>query len=231
MTDASAAMFDWDRMAERFRVVRWDARGHGDSDGEPIPDIYRWDRMGHDVVALADALDIETFVLGGVSMGAATALHVAVDEADRVDGLILALPPTGYETRAGQGDLYRAGADLIEAEGFDAYVALIDEAPIPEILTGLEDVYRFVPAVAPELLPSVLRGAADSDLPEPIAVSTIGIPTLILAWDTDPGHPLSTAQRLDELIPNSTLVVADQLADVGTWTDHVISHVNRAAHG
>ena len=69
------------------------------------------------------------------------------------------------------------------------------------------------------LMPSVLRGAASSDLPAPEQLATIRTPTLLLAWDGDPGHPVSSAERLHELIPGSTLHVARTPSELQTWDD------------
>ncbi len=69
------------------------------------------------------------------------------------------------------------------------------------------------------LLPSLLRGAASSDLPAPEQIAAIRTPTLLLAWDGDPGHPVSTAERLHELIPDSALHVARTPAELRTWSD------------
>lgn len=51
---------------------------------------------------------------------------------------------------------------------------------------------------------------------------TLTHPTLILAWDTDPLHPVSTAERLAEIIPDSTLHVARTVDEVRTWTQRTI---------
>ena len=67
------------------------------------------------------------------------------------------------------------------------------------------------------LLPTVLRGAASSDLPDPDAIAGIGRPALVLAWDGDPGHPVATAERLRELIPGSALHVARTPGELATW--------------
>ncbi len=222
-------MLDWDRLAQHHQVVRWDARGHGESGGTDDPADYRWDNLGHDLLALTDALGIGSFVAGGVSMGAATALHAAVDAPDRVTGLVLVLPPTAYETRAAQADEYTLGADLVEARGVQAYVQRQSEEPVPEILAPIADVYHSPPKIADELLPAALRGAGSSDLPARELVRAITAPTLVLAWDTDPGHPLSTAEELVELIPQAELEVAGQLADVVAWTDRVEGFLDRVS--
>ena len=57
------------------------------------------------------------------------------------------------------------------------------------------------------------------------------MPTLVLAWGTDPGHPLSTAEDLVELIPGAELEVAGQLADVVSWTDRVEEFLDRRRAG
>ena len=69
------------------------------------------------------------------------------------------------------------------------------------------------------LLPTVLRGAAASDLPTPDAIAAIRRPTLILAWDGDPGHPVATAERLHDLIPDSALSVARTPGELRSWGD------------
>jgi hypothetical protein len=44
------------------------------------------------------------------------------------------------------------------------------------------------------------------------------MPALILAWEDDPGHPLSSAEEFARLLPNSRLVIAKNMDDVLTWT-------------
>lgn len=227
--DQSFGMFRWSRLADRYRIVRWDARGHGQSGGEPDPADYRWDNLGRDLIALADALGVERFVAGGVSMGAATALNAAVLAPERVIALVLVLAPTAYETRAAQAAKYRAGADVVERHGTAAYVERMKQEPVPEILSEFADLYHATPNVSEQLLPAALRGAAESDLPSPDAVRAISAPALLLAWETDPGHPLSTSERLAELLPNAELHVAHQLRDVATWTDRVEAFLARLA--
>ena len=136
---------------------------------------------------------------------------------ERFDRLVLVIPPTAWETRAAQAEIYTLGADLAEREGKAAWLAAAAEAPRPAIFADL-------PAVPPaadipdELLPSVIRGAAASDLPSPDAIAALEHPTLLLAWAGDPGHPESTADRLHQLLPNSERRVARQLKDLSGWS-------------
>lgn len=57
-----------------------------------------------------------------------------------------------------------------------------------------------------------------SDLPEPAKLAALSHPTLILAWDIDPLHSVSTAERLAQLIPDSTMHIPGSVDDVKTWT-------------
>lgn len=221
-------MLGWDRLAAHHRVVRWDARGHGQSSGTDVPDDYDWENLGRDVLALADELGIGSFTVGGASMGAATALHAAVLAPERVTGLVLALPPTAWETRAAQGDEYVSGADLVEQQGPAAYIERHKSQPVPPILEPIAEAYLdFKPAISDALLPAALRGAGASDLPSPEQVRAIGVPALLLAWAGDEGHPLATAEKLAELLPNAELSVSGELMDLLSWTDQVETFLDR----
>jgi len=94
------------------------------------------------------------------------------------------------------------------------------EALRPAIFADLPPM-PFVADIPEELLPFVLRGAAASDLPAPDEIATIDRPALILAWDGDPGHPVSTAERLAGLLPRAELHVATRLRDVLNWPTQV----------
>jgi pimeloyl-ACP methyl ester carboxylesterase len=217
-------MFDWARIAASHRLVRWDARGHGQSTGTDVPADYHWDELAQDLLTLADALHVGRFVAGGVSMGAATALHTAVAAPERVAGMLLVLPPTAWETR--EEAEYAGAAAMVEAQGVQAYVDEWNSRPVPAILEPIKEIYSFTPAVPEHLFPSALRGASQSDLPPKETVGAIAAPTLMLAWTTDDGHPLSTAEALHDLLPDSTLHVANDLADIGPWTDEVITFLD-----
>lgn len=223
------AFINWARLARKYRVIRWDARGHGQSSGRAVPDDYRWDNLAQDLLGLADALGVERFVAGGASMGAATALHAATMAPARVIALVLVLAPTAWESREAQADLYRATAVLVERLGLDSYLEQMSTFPAPDILGDFADRYPPPPDVSEQLYPSVCRGAAASDLPTQDAVRALSMPALVLPWVTDPGHPLSTSERLVALLPDVQVHVAHQLQDIGTWTARIDSFLEPIA--
>lgn len=202
------------------RVVRYDARGHGRSGGEKNETNYAWPNLARDLLALLDVLGVAGPVGGvGSSMGTATLLHAVLLAPDRFDRLVLACPPTAWARRTAQAGVYRAGALFVERNGKDAFVRGTRVQPRPAVLAGSP---RGPVDIDEALLPYVLRGAASSDLPTPERIAEIRRPTLLLAWEGDPGHPVSTVERLHELIPGSALHVARTPAELRTWGDRTL---------
>jgi 3-oxoadipate enol-lactonase len=199
------------------RLVRYDARGHGRSGGELVESDYAWPNLAQDLLAFLDVLGADGPVSAiGASMGTATLLHALVAAPSRFDRVVLTCPPTAWETRAAQADAYRTGAQFAEDNGKDAYIARAMSMPRPPVLAQLPDSSR-IPDIEESLLPTVLRGAASSNVPPPEQIAQLRLPVLVLAWDGDPGHPVSTAQRLQELIPGAQLHVSTTPEDLGTW--------------
>jgi pimeloyl-ACP methyl ester carboxylesterase len=213
-----SGMFDWSPVARDRRLIRYDARGHGQSTGGADPEEYTWPNLGRDLLGLLDVV-CDGKPVGGIgsSMGTATLLWAAVTEPGRFDRLVLTTPPTAGQVRAAHVTTYRSGADLIEREGLAAYEEAT-AAPPPAVLSDLGDA-RTALAVSESLLPSVLRGAARSDLPANIELRALRIPVLVLAWSGDPGHPLSTARRLADVIPDAELQIADTPAQLRRWPE------------
>ncbi len=208
------------------RLLRYDARGHGRSTGRKVAEDYVWANLADDLLRLLDHWFPGERVHGvGPSMGAATLLHAASREPDRFAGLTLMVPPTAWETRAAQAGNYRRDAALIESEGVEAFLASTRGGTPPPATAGAPET---VPDVADALLPSLLRGAALSDLPAPGDIARIDAPTTILAWIEDPGHPLSTAQALVALLPQATLSVAHGPAELETWPQVLAQDVAQA---
>jgi pimeloyl-ACP methyl ester carboxylesterase len=219
--DDATDAFDVDRLVRAgHRVVRFDARGHGLSGGEKVESDYAWPNLARDLLALLDALGVDRPVNGvGASMGTATLLHAVTSEPDRFDRLVLICPPTAWASRAAQNGVYRAGALFVERNGKDAFVRGMRVQPRPPVLA---EVPESPIDIDEALLPIVMRGAASSDLPSPDAIGEIRTPTLILAWDGDPGHPVDTAERLHDLIPGSVLHVARTPEELRSWRDRTV---------
>ncbi|MGE0881860.1 MAG: alpha/beta fold hydrolase [Acidimicrobiia bacterium] len=210
-------------------LVRYDARGHGESESTPDLEGYSWRELALDQLALADALGIDTYICGGASMGCGTALHVAVAAPERVRGLILVIPPTGWETRAAQAGQWMDFADIIESTGVEDMIAARSQLPQPDPYEGdesrRETAAKHTRAWDPKRLAHVMRGATRANFPDREAVASITAPVLILAWTGDPVHPVSSAEELHRLLPHAAMHVASTAADLEAWTDHAAGFI------
>lgn len=229
--EADFSPLDFERMAKHRTIVRYDARGHGESGELNDPAAGNWSELALDQVALIDHLGLDRVALGGASMGAATALHSALSLGERVERLVLVIPPTAWETRQAQIDQYETMASIVDARGVEPLVAGIRTAPIPDPFSdGEEWIERRIDslrATDPKRLAAVFRGAGKADLPSPAQLRAIQAPTLVLAWTGDPGHPVSTAERLAELLPDAEVSIASTRADFDAWTDAVDAFLAR----
>ena len=216
--DTEQGLFNWAAATEVATVVRYDTRGHGTAPGAYFYRSYRWPALVDDMLRAAGD---GPFVAGGAAMGCAVSLFAALAAPRRVQALVLALPPPAWEARATAAERHELDARRVEAGGLPAFVDVLRAAPDPPVLAGHDHVkevsLRHVTTMDEELLPAILRGAAASDLPSRRDVRTIIVPTLILAWDGDPAHPLSTAEELADLMVQAELRVADDLDQVRAW--------------
>ncbi|HEY0491287.1 MAG TPA: alpha/beta hydrolase [Telluria sp.] len=207
--------FEWNKMPDGVRLIRYDARGHGHSGPAHGDGAYQWRCQAADLLAVADTMDAPGFIAGGMSMGCASAIHAAVLAPGRIRGLVLAMPPMIWENRADQRQLYQRIAE----RGIDA-----DARAIAKLMS--RDMARTLPpwlldpghaasmaiglrAIDPNTIPDMFRGAALSDLPPRAALAVLAdIPTLILGWSGDSTHPVESGEELHRMLPCSELHIA-----------------------
>jgi pimeloyl-ACP methyl ester carboxylesterase len=216
--DDAWKLYDWSALvAAGRRLVRYDARGHGQSTGRPEYADYTWQHLAGDLLALLDRVaGAEAVDVMGASMGCGTLLHAAVRRPERFRRLVLIIPPTAWETRHAVAAASREAADFVESHGLAAYLDTVKDLPLPPVQAQSPGTQP-PPAISEELYPHVMRGAAATDLPDPDALRAVRHETLILTWEQDPGHPVTTAQKLNELLPNTRLHISADYADVATW--------------
>lgn len=228
-------LFAWQNVTEVAQLIRYDARGHGQSTASYQVTDYRWSQLAQDLLGVADAQGIDRFVAGGASMGSAAALFAALREPTRIDRLILAIPPTAWEKRRAQAEIYELFAQVTEQQGLSGLVEFFRQQPRVGFLhteypERREISLRHTAQMNETALPYIFRGAGVSDLPTPATLRQINQPTLILAWAEDSGHPISTAEQLAELLPHSTLHVAHRLADIHQWPTLVYDFLKNDGH-
>jgi pimeloyl-ACP methyl ester carboxylesterase len=233
LQEDAAALLDWKALAGSARLLRYDARGHGRSEATLDARDYRWPELARDLLALSEATSSRRPVLGGLSMGCATALHAAAASPRHAAGLVLVAPPTGWDTRPRQSRLYRMLATAIGRVGLGPLRCAGRLGGLAGGQTHLARLRRSVTAslgrADARAVVAALRGAADSDLPAPSILNSVRAPALVLAWRGDPAHPLSTAETLSEALPRAELRVARNLDDVRSWSEAIREFLKRLA--
>jgi pimeloyl-ACP methyl ester carboxylesterase len=219
------------------RVIAYDARGHGRSLPAPAPEAYTYEDLGSDLLAVLDAYGVDRAVLAGSSMGAHTALWLALRHPERVGGLVVITPAYDPATNDDPDRLARwdALADGLRDGGVEGFLRAYGPPDVPERLQGtVERVIRQRLALHehPEAVADALSTVPRSrpfDRVEDLAA--ISAPTVVVASgdEADPGHPEAIGEAYAAAIPGSQLL-RDQpghspLAWQGSQVSQVIAGV------
>jgi 3-oxoadipate enol-lactonase len=218
---------------EGHRTIAYDARGHGDSSPAPNPGGYTYEDLGLDLIAVLDRLGIDRAVLAGASMGAHTALWLALHEPGRVDGVVVITP--GYDP-ATQDDPRRlerwdALADGLEHGGVEGFIAAYGTPEVPDrwketvlkVIRQRMSLHRHPEAVA-QALRIVPRSRPFGELGE---LKALELPVTVVASadEPDPGHPQALAEAYAAAIPGARLVTDEPGKSPIAWQGSQLSKV------
>ncbi len=189
--------------AERFRVLRYDSRGHGQSAVPPGP--YRIEHLGRDVVGLLDALGLERVRFCGLSKGGMVGMWLATNAPERVERLALCNTSAYF----GQPETWNARIEAVRASGMGAVVPQVIErwltsgfrARAPEVV---EKVRRMLLATPPEGYAACCAAIRDMDQRDSIAA--IRTPTLVVVGSRDPATPPEHGRQIAERIRGARVV-------------------------
>jgi pimeloyl-ACP methyl ester carboxylesterase len=214
-------------------VVAYDARGHGASDPAPDPGAYGYGDLAADLLGVLDDAGFERAVLAGASMGAHTAVRLALEHPERVAGLVVVTP--AYDPEDWPGDLARwdALSDGLRTGGVDGFVAAYGESDPPTLerwKVTLQTVLRqrLGAHEHQDALADALKAVPRS---RPFAareqLQDIACPTVVVADrdEPDPGHPLAVGELYASLIPGARLVVEDEGSSPIAWQGGQLSRV------
>jgi 3-oxoadipate enol-lactonase len=190
-------------LTARFRVLRYDTRGHGQSGLSPAP--YQVDRLGRDVLALLDGLKISTAMFCGLSMGGMTGMWLGVHAPQRFTRLVLC----NTAAKIGTPEVWNTRIAAVEEGGMAVIVPGVIQRWFTEGFVKAQPV--MVERISVQLLatkPKGYCGACEAvrDMDQRGSIGAIRIPTLVIAGTHDLATPASDGRFVAETIPGARYV-------------------------
>lgn len=187
-------------LAGRYRVVRYDTRGHGRSTAPG--DAFTMAQLGGDALAILDALSIDKAVFCGVSMGGQTGMWLGIHAPARFSKIVLA--NTG--ARIGTDEKWNTRIDTVQRDGMSVMVEpSLSVWFRPDFLATASQAIAGLRKVLGELDPRgyTANCAAVRDADFRDTVKTIAVPVLVIAGSDDPSTPPALGRELASSIPDA----------------------------
>ena len=200
----------WDpqvsELNEKWRVLRYDTRGHGQSSVSARP--YSIAQLGQDVLDLATALRIDTFAFCGLSLGGLTGMWLGQHAADRARSLALCSTaakigtPESWNTRI--ETVRKGGMKSISQATMERWFTARFREREPKTVERIRDIFE---KTNPEGYIACCGALRDADLREDI--SGISVSTLVISATHDPATPPGDGHFLADRIPTAKYVELD----------------------
>ena len=191
-------------------------RGHGDA---PKPESgFAIEDLAADIVPLMDQLGLGQVVLVGHSLGSLVGSRVAIDNPERLAGLILGGAfghPLSANPALEEVKEFTALEDPIPREIPYEFQSSTLTRPLPDgMLDGFVDESMKVPA---RVWGGIFGSTATFDLSDELGAITA--PTLIVQGGADPYVPESDSDMLLDVIPDSRLIVYEDAGHAFHWEE------------
>jgi 3-oxoadipate enol-lactonase len=197
----------WDavarRLSSRYRVVRYDLRGHGASSAPPAP--YTLEQLGDDVAALLDALGIANAHVAGTSLGGMLAQQVAL----RHGGRLLSLTLANTAAQQGAPQVWEDRIATARSAGINALVEpTLQRWFTPAFLQSQPQEVARIRAIMQGTSVEGFAGcaAAVRDLAQLQLLPQIRVPTLVIVGADDQATPPALGTQIAAAIPGAKLV-------------------------
>jgi len=197
----------WDPQArefrKKFRVLRYDTRGHGQS--PPTPGLYSIELLGRDVIAMLDAMDLDRVHFCGLSMGGMIGMWLALNVPERLNKLVLS----------------NTAAKIGTAEGWNTRIEAVEKKGMKSVASAILERW-FTPAFrqkAPETMANILKMLEETNPDGYVAccaavrdfdcreqLSKIRTPALVISGAHDPATPPADGRFLAQQIPAARYV-------------------------
>jgi len=208
-------------VGQGYRVILLDLLGHGESDKPTDPRALRVDFFADQTIALLDHLGIERALVGGVSLGAITALQVAAKAPERCLGLFIEMPVMEWSTTFAAILL----VPVITLVGYGRFLMrpfarLMRRIPRPDI--DLVASLLNSASTEPEVITAVLHGILVGPVVPPASARRqLAMPTLVIGHRGDRLHAHRDAAELVKEMPNARLVETRWIGELRLTPDRL----------
>ena len=194
----------WDEqlpLADRFRLIRFDHRGHGASPVPPGP--YELADLGRDVIALLDHLGVERASLCGLSIGGMVGMWLGAHAPERVDRLVLLctsahMPPAEFWQERARTILDAGTVEAVADIVVERWLTPPYAAAHPEVRSKLRGMLVATPAEGyAACCGAIERMDLREDLPQ------ITAPTLVVSGSDDPSAPPDRQALIAAAVPGA----------------------------
>ncbi|TCO56951.1 3-oxoadipate enol-lactonase [Actinocrispum wychmicini] len=215
-------------LADEYRVISCDHRGHGKSPVPPGP--YSVAEMATDVLALLDRLDVEKAHFCGLSLGGAIGMWLGRYHPHRIDQLVLACTSANF----GPKEMWADRIDLARKEGMEWIAGLsmprwLTQGFIDQEPQTAERVRTMLASTPLDGYTGACEAIGDWDFADKLP--DLPTPTLVIAGSEDPSTPPEHAREIAALVPRSRMVVLDGAAHLANvqrapeFTDLLRAHL------
>lgn len=197
----------WDKqipaLASRFRVVRYDTRGHGKSDAPHYP--YTLRMLGDDALALMDTLKLTNVRFCGLSMGGMIGMWLARHFPSRIEQLVLCNTAAKFAVP----EIWNQRIAAVRASGMQNITASVIERWFTKQFR--ESSPKEIDPIVEMLHTTKAEGyagncAAIRDVDQRWSIGDIAVPTLVIGGKYDPATPYDAAELIASRIPGAKLV-------------------------
>lgn len=214
--------------AKGLHVIAYDARGHGKSGYTTARSDYHWAALAEDMHGFIRAVGLDRTSVYGGSMGAGTALMLALAHPEMVEKLILMAPPPFREDAKAARQMFGGLSVLFQIFGTSLtskMIGVFPQARQAQRENPNNNITSFLAAQRRASIVPAIRGLLFGKPGLPIdRFGEIEQQTLILTHPDDPVHPLSSGEILHERMPHARLAVSPTTS---YWTENpeALTHV------
>jgi 3-oxoadipate enol-lactonase len=192
--------------AAKYRVVRYDRRGHGQSGVTPGP--YSMARFGKDAIAIMDALKLEKVHWLGLSMGGMVGQWLGANAPDRIGKLILSNTTSHYADKAPWDTRIKTIREKGLASLADAVMTIwFTERFRKSNPADVDRLRSMLVATSPDGYIACCEAIRDMDLRD--GLPSIKAETMVIAGEHDPSTNIGAGEYIRSRIPGASMIVLD----------------------